>query len=55
LRSICSADLAPTQTLTTAGCASGNAIAAAGSVVPCRSQIAAIASARSRSARGAVL
>ena len=36
-RWICSADRAPTQTLTTAGCASGKAIAAAGNVVPWRS------------------
>ena len=39
--------------LTTAGWASGNAIAAAGSVVPCRSQTAAIALARAMSVGGA--
>ena len=41
------------HTLTTAGCASGKAIAAAGSVVPCRSQTAAIARARRTSSGGA--
>src|ERR1019366_1590474 len=50
LRSICSGERAPTHTLTTAGCARGNARAAAGSEVPWRSQICAMRRARSTSA-----
>ena len=53
-RTTCSGKWAPMQTLTTAGWASGKASAAAGSVVPCRSQTAAMRLARSTSSDGAV-
>jgi hypothetical protein len=47
LRAICVADRAPTHTLRTAGCASGNASAASGSELPWRAQTSPICRARS--------